>query len=176
MKLATAISFKIMIICLFLNSQPHGQSYGCWTQNFNEESSLLSGAVVAGGSGPSAIYYNPAAIVAGGKSMYSIKASLFTLDINKLENALGDGIDLKSSNLVVQPRFISVLLQPSWNEDISMEMDILTELPGEERYYAYYIYRNKYRNLNLCDSMKRLQMLPSDTGKKSLKTYGLWAV
>ncbi len=95
MKLTTAIFFKVMMICLFLNSQLHGQSYSYWTQNFNEESSLLSGAVVAGGSGPSAIYYNPAAIVAGGKSMFSINASLFTLDINKLQNALGDGIDLK---------------------------------------------------------------------------------
>ena len=142
---------NITLILLVYTAGLKGQSYSYWTQNFNEESSLLAGAVVGGGSGPSAIYYNPAAIVAGGKSMVSFNASLFSLGFYNLKNALGKGVDLKTSKLVVQPRFISVLLQPRWNKDVSMEvavfnnasydlvlsdvvdrqMNILTNLPGE---------------------------------------------
>lgn len=144
----------------------YAQSYSYWTQNFNEESSLLAGAVVGGGSGPSAIYFNPAAIAAGGKSVFSFNASLFSLGFYNMNNALGTGIDLKFSKLVVQPRFISLLLQPKWNRDVSMEvavfnnasfdltmndvvdrqLDILRHLPGNERYHAFYRFWNKYRD------------------------------
>jgi hypothetical protein len=165
-RLKSYIYFYVLLACIIQTGQLHGQSYGFWTQNFNEESSLLSGAVVAGGSGPSAIYYNPAAIVAGGKSMFSINASLFSVDFYNLKNALGEGIDLESSKFLIQPRFISLLVQPKWNENISLELalfnnesyevtlnntvdeniDILQYLPGIERYYAFYHFRNKYRD------------------------------
>ncbi len=165
-RLKPYIYFYVLLVCIIQSGQLHGQSYGFWSQSFNEESSLLSGAVVAGGSGPSAIYYNPAAIVAGGKSMFSINASLFSVDFYNLKNALGEGIDLESSKFLIQPRFISLLVQPKWNENISLELalfnnesyeitlnntfdeniDILQYLPGVERYYAFYHFRNKYRD------------------------------
>jgi hypothetical protein len=164
MKLKTFFHLSIFSFCFFQSGWINGQSYSYWTQNFNEESSLLSGAVVGGGSGPSAIYFNPAVIAAGGKSMFSFNASLFSLGFYNLQNALGNGIKLKTSKLVVQPRFISLLLQPKWNKGVSMEvaifnnasyelvmnhdidrqMDILPGLPGNERYHALYRFRDKY--------------------------------
>jgi hypothetical protein len=163
-QLRTVFYFCSLSVCLLQSFRLHAQSYSYWTQNFNEESSLLSGAVVGGGSGPGAIYYNPAIIAAGGKSMFSFNASLFSLGFYNLKNALGNGIDLKTSKLVVQPRFISLLLQPKWNRDVSMEvaifnnasyevtlhhsmdrqMDILPHLPGDERYHALYRFWNRY--------------------------------
>ncbi len=164
MKFKIRFHFSTLVVCLCQPFWLFGQSYSYWTQNFNEESSLLSGAVVGGGSGPSAIYYNPAVIAVGGKSMFSFNASLFSLGFYNLKNALGNGIELKTSKLVVQPRFISLLLQPRWNRDLSMEvavfnnasyelilnhsldrqMDILQNLPGDERYYALYRFWNRY--------------------------------
>lgn len=166
MKISTFIRFGIVFLCLVQIDSLQGQSYSYWTQNFNEESSLLSGAVVGGGSGPSAIYFNPAAIAAGGKTMFSINASLFSLEFFSMKNALGNGIDLKTSKFIVQPRFVSLLVQPKWNENISMEVaifnnasydltldntedrltDIIQSLPGDERYYATFRYWNKYRD------------------------------
>jgi hypothetical protein len=166
MKLTTLVIIMAIISCLFQTPRLYGQSYSYWTQNFNEESSLLSGAVVGGGAGPSAIYYNPAVIAAGGKTMFSFNTSLFSLSLHNLKNAMGDGLDLKSSRFVIQPRFISFLLQPKWNDNISMEvaifnnatydmnlnytedrlMDIIPSLPGDERYYATFRYWNKYRD------------------------------
>lgn len=152
----------ILLVPLLLN----GQSHNHWTRNFNEESSLLSGAVVGGGAGPSAIFYNPASISEINESKLSLNASLFSFDFYKASNAMGDDLDIKYSRGVVVPRFISYILKPKnrpkWrlevaflnNEDYRMEIaqsvnqniDILTHLPGKERYYTYLKYRNKYRD------------------------------
>jgi hypothetical protein len=166
MNFSALLRISIFFSCLATANGLHAQSYSYWTQNFNEESSLLSGAVVGGGSGPSAIYFNPAAIAAGGKSVFSFNASLFSLGFYNMTNALGTDMDLKFSKLVVQPRFISLLIQPKWNKDVSMEVavfnnasydltmndvvdrqfDILPHLPGDERYHAFYRFWNKYRD------------------------------
>lgn len=143
-----------------------GQSHNYWTRSFNEESSLLSGAVVGGGSGPSAIYYNPSSISEVTASKFSLNASLFSFDFISLENALGDGIDLKSSKGNIEPRFISYMIKSKRHKDWSFEVavlnneniktqltksvdkqiDVLTHIPGDERYFAYYQYSNHFRD------------------------------
>jgi len=137
-----------------------------WTRSFNEESSLLSGAVVGGGAGPSAIYYNPASISEIKESKFSLHASLFSLNSYKVKNALGEGEDLNYLRGVIEPRFLSYMIKPKKNPNWSMEvamlnnehyyveftqsvdqnMDILTNIPGDERYYSYFQYYNKYRD------------------------------
>jgi len=143
-----------------------GQSHNHWTRSFNEESSLLSGAVVGGGAGPSAIYYNPASISEITESKFSLHASLFSFDFLNVENALGDGIDLDYSRGTVEPRFISYMVKPKNHQNWSLEFaflnnekyrldltqsvnqntDILTNLPGEEHYYSFFQYQNIYRD------------------------------
>ena len=140
------------------------QSFNYWTRNFNEESSLASGAVVGGGAGPSAIYYNPAAIGENSFSQLSIHASLFSMNLANLRNALGNGVDLNSIRLVIEPRFISYMIKPheKWNLEfaflnnenyfltlntaVDMPMDLLRSLPGEERYFARFQYYDRYRD------------------------------
>jgi hypothetical protein len=144
----------------------YGQSYNHWSNSFNEESSLVSGAVVGGGAGPSAIFYNPASISEITESKFSFHISLSSVSFVNLENALGNGIDMKRSEFLIQPRFISFMVKPKNNPDWSFEFatlnyenyllditgsvdtetDILTYLPGEERYFATYQYYNKYRD------------------------------
>ena len=70
------IFFLVVVLPLF----SVGQSHNHWTQSFNEESSLLSGAVVGGGAGPAAIYYNPASIAEITESKFSLHASLFSFN------------------------------------------------------------------------------------------------
>jgi hypothetical protein len=158
------IAISIFLICLAGYIQ--AQSNRHWTRNFNEESSLLSGAVVGGKVGPSAIYYNPAAISDVVNSSLSINASLFTLDFINMKNALGDGVSLKSSRLQIQPRFISYLIHPRNEKRLSIEiaylnneyfemefseskdetLDILTGLEGDERYFSSFRYSDRYRD------------------------------
>jgi hypothetical protein len=156
---STALLFSIPAIA-------SGQSNNYWTRSFNEESSLLSGAVVGGGSGPTAIYYNPASISEVKASKLSLNASLFSFDFNNIQNALGDDIDIKSSRGNIEPRFISYMIKSrryeKWsfevailnNENSKMEItesvdkriDILTAIPGEERYFAFYKHSNQFRD------------------------------
>ena len=157
------------IFCIFLLLTPVlslAQSHNHWTRSFNEESSLLSGAVVGGGAGPSAIYYNPSSISEITESKFSLHASLFSFHLYNMKNALGDGNDLSSVIGVVEPRFLSFMVQPKkypeWsfefaflnNENYKVEfttaidknMDIINYLPGEERYFALFDYKNDYRD------------------------------
>jgi hypothetical protein len=159
--------FCFLTVVLFsFPQQARTQSHNYWTRSFNEESSLLSGAVVGGGSGPSAIYYNPASISEVKASKFSLNASLFSFDFLKIENALGNGIDIKSSKGNIEPRFISYMINSkrfkNWsfeiaylnNENLDREFisavdvhtDILTNIPGEERYFAVYQYNNHFRD------------------------------
>ena len=140
------------------------QSSRYWSTNLNEESSMLAGAVVGGGAGVGAIYYNPAWITENQISKFSFNANLVSLQFYKLTNALGEDIDLQTTKFNIQPRFLSFLLKPKNMKDLSfqvvilnktrneielthvqdMNLDILQFLPGTERYYANFKYRKRY--------------------------------
>lgn len=142
------------------------QSHNYWTRSFNEESSLLSGAVVGGGAGPSAIYYNPASISEVKASKFSLNASLFSFKFGNSRNALGNDIDLESFNANVEPRFIAYMLKPKKHQNWSFEVaflnnenddgeitasvdvrnNILISTPGDDRYTAFYQYKSKFRD------------------------------
>lgn len=155
-KLVYKISISILVYSLSYHS--YGQTNRYWSQNFNEEASLLAGAVVGGGTGVSAIYYNPANISEIETSKISINASLFSIEFFNYKNALGNDINLKESKFQLQPRFISYLVQPKNNKRLSLEfailnnefldmemahtedktIDILTNLSGKERYIGMF--------------------------------------
>jgi len=160
---STFLTLLLMISLPFITS---GQSHNYWTRSFNEESSLVSGAVVGGGSGPSAIYYNPASISEITQSKFTLNASLFSFDFINVKNGLGDGININSTKGNIKPRFISYMIHlkkyPNWNyqvvylnnentridltESVDKQMDILTHVPGDERYFAIYQTSNHFRD------------------------------
>lgn len=155
-----------LLLFLFFSSSMTAQTDRYWSHNFNDASSMLAGAVVGGGAGISAIYYNPANISEITQSNLSITASLFSYNFYDYQNALGDGIDLQLSHITVEPRFVSYMIQPKNNERLSIELasmnientyqhyiqtvdqhiDILENLPGKEDYSATYTYKNQYRD------------------------------
>ena len=137
-----------------------------WSQNFNDESSLLSGAVVGGGGGPSAIYYNPATISEINESKLSLNASLFSFDFLNAKNAYGENIDFYNSRSYVIPRFLSYMLKPknhsAWSFEVAFlnvanqsvdgvnytdkNIDILSRFEGQEKYTAFSKYTSRYRD------------------------------
>jgi len=148
------------LVFIFLTLFPfliEAQINNYWSYNFNEESSMIAGAVVGGGAGASSIFYNPAIIADINKSKLSLNASLFAYDINNAKNVLGDGIDLQSTRFYAVPRSVSYMLKPRNHPGWSLEfaylnvlnvqsnfvnyteknIDILTYQPGTERYKAY---------------------------------------
>ncbi len=163
MKNKLAILFSLFLSATYVAL---GQSHNYWTRSFNEESSLLSGSVVGGGAGPSAIYYNPASISEVKASKLSLNTSLFSLNFINIHNALGDHIDLGEAIGRVEPRFIAYMLKlkkyQTWsfeiaflnNENVETEFlaavdareNVLTGNPGDDRYVAYYQYYNKFKD------------------------------
>lgn len=158
---------KLLIIFVFsIPFLASAQLNNYWSQNFNDESSLLAGAVVGGGAGPSAIYYNPATISEINESKLSLNASLFSFEFLKVSNALGDGIDLNSAKSYVIPRFLSYMLKPKkytkWSFEVAFlnlanlstegvnyvnkDIDILSYIPGKEKYTAFYKLSTRYRD------------------------------
>ena len=96
-----SLCFSVFMLLLPLCGA--SQSHNYWSRSFNEESSLLSGAVVGGGAGPSAIFYNPASISEITMSKFYLLASFFSYDVISSKNALVNGIDLNSSTLTIKP-------------------------------------------------------------------------
>jgi len=177
----------IFVVCVTLIPNiTISQSNNYWQRSFNEESSLLSGAVVGGGAGPSAIYYNPASISEIARSKFTLNASLFSFDFINLQNALGNGINLSSNRAVIQPRFISYMIKlkryPNWsfelaflnNENSKVDLvnsvdeqkDVLSHAPGAERYFALFRYTNNFRDdwLGLGGSVNLNQRLSAGMG------------
>lgn len=135
-----------------------------WGHNFNSTSSLLGGAVIAGEANNTAIFYNPATLGEMEKgSNISLSANLFSWNFYNFNNALGDGIDLKTDNFLVQPQFISYSYKPSkkvFNISVtaltrvkeymevtysdSRYIDVIEYLPGDEKYSTTYNYRNDF--------------------------------
>ncbi len=159
---------KPVFFCLFffLPGLLLAQMHNYWSYNFNEESSLVAGAVVGGGAGASAIFYNPATISEINTSKLSLNASLVSFDITNSKNILGENIPLKSTRFYAVPRFVSYMHKPKSHPNWSLEfafmnvnnyelstanftnkkINIINNLPGEERYVAFTEYDTKYRN------------------------------
>lgn len=155
----------MVIVGLFTTSISQGQLINhYWSLNFNSQSSLLSGAVVAGDGGNTSIYFNPATIseIKQGANL-SFAASLFTWGIYYFKDALGKNIDMTNLSFNVQPQFLSYSYRRKdskfafaftaltrtkerfdFNYYKSEEIDIIESNPGVENYNAAYKYYLEY--------------------------------
>lgn len=147
----------VLFLFLFLPCFLSAQINNYWSYNFNEESTMIAGAVVGGGAGASSIFYNPAIISEINESKLSLNASLFAYEINNANNILGENIDLQSTRFYAVPRSVSYMHKPRNHPGWSLEFaylnvansefsginftekktDILMHLPGIENYQAY---------------------------------------
>jgi hypothetical protein len=121
---ARTIVFKIIIFLLPLVGLSQSDHY--WSQNFNLGSSLLSGAVVGGKAGVSAVYYNPAQIGHDSTMNLSFSVNLISFQSYKIQNFAGDNIDLSKFNFKLQPKYISYIFQPAKTDKIYIELAVLS--------------------------------------------------
>lgn len=112
-----------------------------WALNFNSQSSLLSGAVVAGDGGNTSIYFNPATIseIKNGSNL-SFAATLFTWGIYHFTDALGSGINITNVSFNVQPQFLSYSYRPK-NSKFAFAISALTRM--KEKFDISYYNRSK---------------------------------
>jgi hypothetical protein len=165
----TGILLSLLILAGLLISGSSAQAQlmnHYWSVNFNSQSSLLSGAVVAGDGGNTSMYYNPATISDMEKgSNLSFSTSLLTWNVSLFTNALGNNTDIINISFNVQPQFLSFSSRPHKSKfayafttlvrmkdkiDISYynstEIDIIKSTPGPENYNVAYKYFLEYND------------------------------
>jgi hypothetical protein len=83
------------------------QENNYWYHQYGAKSSLLCGAAVATYFDNGAIYYNPATLCFKDSGNIALSANLYNAEILNRKNALGEGLDLKSSNFNFSPQIVS---------------------------------------------------------------------
>jgi len=129
-----------------------GQVANHWTEQFGNRSMLLSGAVIGSVSDLGLVFYNPARLAMIEKPAFVVTAKAYQWDRARLENGLGEGVDLKDSKFGGAPtlasgafdvpflkghRFAYAFLTRKREEtDVFVRTertgDLLTQFPGEE--------------------------------------------
>ncbi|MEM9675039.1 MAG: hypothetical protein AAF992_20770 [Bacteroidota bacterium] len=69
-----------------------------WTQQYGTRSALMGGAVVAGASDNSTVYYNPGGLGFIDETTLSVNANLYRIENIQIENAIGQRADFRSSS------------------------------------------------------------------------------
>ncbi len=75
-----------------------GQAGNHWTEQFGNRSMLLSGAVVGSVSDLGLVFYNPGRLGLIEKPAFVLTAKAYQWDNLRLEDGLGEGVDLKDSS------------------------------------------------------------------------------
>lgn len=143
------------LLLLFNVNAMHAQNH-YWSQQYGAENTLLGGAVVAGVTDNSAMFYNPARLGFIESPKISISANTYGVDIVKLKNGAGTNLDLKSAKLVLFPQIaagsIEIKRNPKfkmvygsliryrtalhYEQTNTMSYDVFKNLPGDEFYDA----------------------------------------
>ncbi len=159
------MTFRLKLIILFvlpmysLLAQPGNY----WSMGSNTEASILSGAVVGGGSGITSIYYNPAGIAELDENKISIDASLFQFNLSSYKNAYRNGVDESYLDYQAMPRFFSFVYHTKSIPNLSIQYAVfsrgqhLQKLNGsggsvvkesftghKKNYSTNYTYENRY--------------------------------
>jgi hypothetical protein len=88
---------SLLIFFSFISLYSQNSHY--WTQQYGNKSLLLSGAVTGSVTDLGAVYYNPGFLsLQDSATSFVITAKLFQFTNVKLENGLGENVDLKKNN------------------------------------------------------------------------------
>ncbi len=87
-------------------TQMFAQDSHYWTQQYGTRSALMGGAVVTGAPDNSTVYYNPGGLGFIENASISVNANVYRIENIKIENALGQQADFKSSQFGSVPILI----------------------------------------------------------------------
>jgi hypothetical protein len=97
-----------------------------WAQQYGSRSALLGGAVVAGASDNSALYYNPALLSYIENGHLSVSANAYGFEYAKLRNGVGTGLDVVSFQTLIYPQIISGMINLKKAPKFKLAYGILT--------------------------------------------------
>jgi len=138
------------------------QDYHQWSEHFGTRASLLGGAATSGLGDNATVYYNAAAMAFVENPHLSITVNAYKIRMAKIANALGDGLDVKETQVATFPSLIAGIVTPKKKNRFKFgysintktaysskydylhqeNYDILDSLVGPENYVASYSYNH----------------------------------
>jgi len=149
--------FLLLCYTLIINAI-NAQDYHQWSEHFGARASLLGGAATAGLGDNATAFYNSAAMAFVDDPSLSISVNAYRIRMLKIENALGDGLDLEETQFTSMPNLIAgiltfekrpkirlgyaVLTRRSFSSKFDFlheaDQEVLPQFAGEERWvYSY---------------------------------------
>lgn len=116
----------LCILLVFLACKATSQDDHYWSQQYGANSTLMGGAVVAGVRDNSAIFYNPGALGFIQHPSLSVDANVYKIDKIFIDDGVGSGVDLNSSQLWIYPQIISGLVNIVKNDRWKFSYALLT--------------------------------------------------
>jgi long-subunit fatty acid transport protein len=107
------ISYYLILICLLLGSVDplFSQDTHYNSNQFGARSALLGGAIIGDVNDNTGVFYNPAGLGFMDTATLSINGNAYQIENIKIENALGQKKDFKSSHLGSVPLFVGGMLR-----------------------------------------------------------------
>jgi hypothetical protein len=118
----------VTLLLIFLSATSlYSQNSHYWTQQYGNESLLLSGAVTGSVTDLGAVYYNPGFLsLQDSASSFVITAKLLQFTNVQLENGLGENVDLKKNNIGNSSGLIAGILKLNFMPKSKFVYSVLT--------------------------------------------------
>ncbi len=125
----------VVILSLFLSMcVAYAQDYHHWAEHFGARASLLGGAATAGLGDNATAYYNPAAMAFVKDPSLSISVNAYRIRMLKVENALGDGLDLEETEFSTMPNLIAGILEFKNRKRLRLGYSIITRRAFNQKF------------------------------------------
>ena len=155
---------SLLILLIVASFTLHAQEFNYSLNGVGSRSNMLAGAVTAGVRDNSAIFYNPAGLAFIENSSLSVSSNGYYLGMFNAQNAVGSGLDLKSTTIDGLPQIVSFIQKiPHLPISLTLAMvnrhysnirtsyrnemlyDVLEGNAGEELYVGSFSYYSKIR-------------------------------
>ncbi len=141
----------VTVLLLILNAKAGScQSYFYNTQHFGLQSTLLGGAVTAGSSDLSMVYYNPAALRYSKDRGFDVAIFMPSYNVSNYGDVFNSGEELRSSELSLNPSLITyktsiknfnivfgILQKDVWDTEVSYNQIKNSELFDKNESFTY---------------------------------------
>jgi hypothetical protein len=127
---------RLSFLSIFICFQTFAQDGHYWSENFGNKSMLLSGTVNASVEDLGAVFYNPGRLALIENPAFAISAEVYEWRTLKIEDALGDGIDLNKSNFGGAPSLAAGTFEVPFLKNHKFAYSFLTRQRTEADFFV----------------------------------------